>query len=104
MLRQKKKGQSSLEYVVIIVILVGAFVGIRNYLKRGMQGRLQSAIEGLGDQYDPRTADTRVQHRLSSRTNTDILAYNASGGHWTKRTDESFMREEKTGYTAVGAY
>ncbi len=114
-LRRKKKGsglaagfgqggQTSLEYAMIIIIVVGALLTIQNYMKRGIQGRWKGAVDNLGEQYDPRTADTRIRQTIVSTTNTTIVAMNTAGGFWTKRTDASVTRERKTGYTSVGAY
>lgn len=104
MLRQKKVGQTSLEYVMLAVILLGAFLAIQNYMKRGFQGRWKEAVDGLGDQYDPRTMDTTIRHTLASSTNTSIIALNTEGGYWTKRTDVSASSERKTGYSVTGGY
>ena len=102
--RRDKKGQSVLEYTVLLIVLMGAFIGIQNYMKRGVQGRWKASIDELGEQYDPRTADTNLRQTLSSSTNTQIVAMNTLGGYWTQRTDVSTSTERKTGYTSVGAY
>lgn len=52
-LRKKKKGQSTLEYAVLIIIVIGALLSIQTYIKRGVQGRLKSASDDIGDQYSP---------------------------------------------------
>ena len=101
---KNKKGQSALEYAVLLIVLMGAFIGIQNYMKRGIQGRWKASVDELGDQYDPRTADTNIRETLSSSTNTSIIALNTLGGYWTKRTDVSSSAERKTGYTSIGAY
>ena len=102
--RRNKKGQSALEYALLLIVLMGAFIGIQNYMKRGVQGRWKASVDELGDQYDPRTADTNLRQTLSSSTNTQIIALNTFGGYWTHRTDVSVSTEQKTGYTSVGAY
>lgn len=47
----QKRGQSTLEYAVLIVIIIGALLTIQTYIKRGVQGRLKSAADDIGDQY-----------------------------------------------------
>ena len=47
----QKRGQSTLEYAVLIVVIIGALLSIQVYLKRGVQGRLKSAADDIGDQY-----------------------------------------------------
>ncbi len=51
--RKRKKGQSTLEYAVLIVIIIGALLSIQFYIKRGIQGRLKSAADDIGDQFSP---------------------------------------------------
>jgi hypothetical protein len=47
----QKRGQSTLEYAVLIVVIIGALLTIQVYLKRGVQGRLKSSADDIGDQY-----------------------------------------------------
>ena len=93
-----------MEYVVLLILLMGAFLGMQNYMKRGVQGRWKASIDELGDQYDPRTADTTLRETISSSTNTSIITMNTAGGFWTKRTDVMASTERKAGVVAVGAY
>ena len=104
MLRTRRKGQSTLEYIVLIIIVLGALLAISNYFKRGLQGRWKAALDDMGDQYDPRVADSSIRHTLVQSTNTSIIALNDAGGFWTQRTDESLSTERKQGNVAVGAY
>ncbi len=48
---RKKKGQSTLEYAILIIIIIGALLSIQVYIKRGVQGRLKSAADDIGDQF-----------------------------------------------------
>ena len=57
----KKKGQSTLEYAVLIVIIIAALLAMNQYIKRGLQGRLKSATDDIGDQFSPgNTNQTKV--------------------------------------------
>jgi hypothetical protein len=49
----QKRGQSTLEYAVLIVVIIGALLTIQVYIKRGIQGRLKQASDDIGDQYSP---------------------------------------------------
>jgi len=100
----KKRGQSTIEYATLIIIVLGAFLAVQNYAKRGLQGRWKQAVDQMGDQYDPRYADTDIWHRISSNTDTAVITTNATGGYWTTRTDVSNSVETKTGYSTIGAY
>ncbi len=50
---RKIKGQSTLEFAILIVIIIGALLAIQVYIKRGIQGRLRSAADDIGDQFSP---------------------------------------------------
>ncbi len=60
----KKKGQSTLEYAVLIVIIIAALLAMNQYIKRGLQGRLKSATDDIGDQFSP--GNTNVTKTVST--------------------------------------
>ncbi len=98
------KGQSSLEYLALITIILGVFLGIGTYFKRGVQGRWKEAVDGMGDQYDPRVTNTDITERVQGFQSTVIETIPVNGGVWTMRDDNSNMLEEKFGSTTVAAY
>ena len=101
---KKNKGQTALEYTVLLIVVMGALLTAQNYVKRGIQGRWKESVDQLGDQYDPRTAETSLTQTMESNTNTVIIAMNTTEGYWTRRTDDTVTAERKEGYTSVGAY
>ena len=63
----QKRGQSTLEYAVLIVVIIGALLTIQVYIKRGVQGRLKSSADDIGDQYsDGNTNSVKTTVRNSS--------------------------------------
>ncbi len=64
----KKRGQSTLEYAVLVVIIIGALLSIQFYIKRGVQGRLKSAADDIGDQYSVGNTNVIKTTRTSSQT------------------------------------
>ena len=104
MFKLKKKAQSTTEYTVLIVIILGAFLATSDYVKRGLQGRWKTTVDDLGDQYDPRLGNTSINYTLTGNSNTSIYTINATNGFWTMREDHSNSTETKRGFIAVGAY
>jgi len=51
MLRRNSKGQSTLEYTLIIAAVVAALVAMAGYVKRGVQGRVRTSSDQIGDQF-----------------------------------------------------
>ena len=49
----KKRGQSTLEYAVLIVVIIAALVAMQVYLKRGIQGRMRESSDQIGEQFSP---------------------------------------------------
>jgi Flp pilus assembly pilin Flp len=50
-MRKNKLGQSTLEYAVIIAVVVAALLAIQIYMKRGVQGKLRESTDSIGEQY-----------------------------------------------------
>ena len=48
---RKIKGQSTLEYAMIIAVVVGGLIAMQYYMKRGIQGKLRESSDSIGEQY-----------------------------------------------------
>lgn len=57
MLIKTNKAQSTLEYALLIGVVVGVLLTMQNYLKRSMQGRMQATADELGEHYSPGETD-----------------------------------------------
>lgn len=100
MLRRHKKGQSTLEFAILIGAVVAGLIALQIYMKRGVSGKLKSGVDEIGSQYDPVaynssfTTTSNSQRRetvdISRNTNSVILA----GGE----------RSQKNGYERVNAW
>jgi hypothetical protein len=66
--KRRKKGQSTLEYAVLIVIIIGALLSIQVYIKRGIQGRLKGAADDIGDQFS--VGNTNVVKTMTTSSQT----------------------------------
>jgi Flp pilus assembly pilin Flp len=55
MLRRSASGLLSLEYAILIALIVTALLGMSLYLKRALSGRFRDAADsfGFGRQYEP---------------------------------------------------
>jgi uncharacterized protein (UPF0333 family) len=49
----RKRGQSTLEYAVLIVVIIAALIAMQVYLKRGIQGGLREKTDQIGEQFSP---------------------------------------------------
>lgn len=73
-LRRRKKGQSTLEYAILIIIIIGALLSIQVYIKRGIQGRLKGAADDIGDQFSVGNTNVVQTMTTSGRTNETFRA------------------------------
>lgn len=99
-----RKAQTSMEFMILVIIVLGALLAVGSYFKRGIQGRWKSAVDDLGDQYDPRVAETDITHRVRANGITTISTLPAPGGFWSTRQDYTNTVESKTGTMRVGGY
>ncbi len=52
---RKRTGQSTLEYALIIAVVIAALIAIQVYMRRSVTGRLRSSSDQIGDQYGVKT-------------------------------------------------
>lgn len=101
---RRKRAQSTVEYLAVITIILAVFIAIGTYFKRGIQGRWKEAVDGLGDQYDPRVTNADIMERTSGTTQVVVTTIPVNGGIRTLRDDTSDMVETKSGSMRVGAF
>ena len=104
MRRSNRRAQTTLEFSVLLIIVIAALMSMANYIGRGMAGRWRDAVEGMGDQYDPRITNSRIIERLEANSIVTIYSVpNQNNGVWTMREDYTNSITSKTGFTNVGA-
>lgn len=69
-----KKAQSTLEYAVIIAVVVAALIAMQAYMKRGLQGKFKQASDDIGEQYSPgrTTSNTAITSTVTSTENVTL--------------------------------
>lgn len=90
MLRRIRKGQSTMEYAIVIGLVIAAAVGMQIYVKRGLQGKIRDATDikasgaswMTGDQYEPNYSATTDMRQ--TREATEVAETTKGGG--LKRT------------------
>ncbi len=87
---KRNKGQSTLEYAVLIIIIIGALLSIQVYIKRGIQGRLKSATDDIGDQFSP--GNTYV-NKTKTTSGRELQSSTQISGSRTQLLNEEITRE-----------
>ena len=101
MRKLNKRAQSSLEYTILIIVLLGAMIAVQFYIKRGLQGRWKAAVDDLGDQYDPRVTNSCVKDISFTDSVTYIQSVNLSNQFFTSKIDISDSIGRKLGADGV---
>ncbi|MBF0511594.1 MAG: hypothetical protein HQL13_04605 [Candidatus Omnitrophica bacterium] len=91
----KKRGQSTLEYAILIVVIIGALLAIQTYIKRGIQGRLKSSADDIGDQYsEGNTNSVKITKKVSNTQetfNAGVSSTNIIGQELTNTVSNSVI-------------
>lgn len=77
----KRKGQSTLEYALIIAVVVAGLLLMQHYVRRGYAGRLKQASDDMGEQYDPTAYSGNFAINQHSRTNQTVAAGESTTNH-----------------------
>lgn len=94
---KNKRGQTTLEYAVLVIIIIGALLTIQTYVKRGVQGRLKSSADDIGDQFSPGNTNA-LKTTLTKSVTVEALA---AGQTTSTITSESTNTQEKSQITNV---
>jgi uncharacterized protein (UPF0333 family) len=84
----KSKGQSTLEYAVLIAVVVGALLAMQIYMKRGIQGKLRQSTDQVGEQFE---ANATNFDRTTTHTGTTVQT--VSRGQTTSTTQNDIRNE-----------
>ena len=90
---RKIKGQSTLEYAVLIIIIIGALLSIQVYIKRGIQGRMKSASDDIGDQYSPGNTNI-LKTTITASSTLDTFAKGVTQSKLTSPETTTTIRKQ----------
>ncbi len=88
--RLNKRAQSTLEYALLIGVIVAGLIAMQMYLKRGYQGKLRESSDQIGDQYSPEHTTSKTSITKESTTQETVQ---------NKVTRTEFVEPEKTNQT-----
>ena len=84
--RADHTGQTTLEYAVVIVVIVAALLAMALYMKRGTMGKLRDSTDSLGGQFSPLNFKSSITVSSSGATSETSKA---DGEMVTTNTAES---------------
>lgn len=89
----QNKAQSTLEYAILIGVIVAALLAMQVYLKRGYQGKMKDSADSMGSQFSP--GQTTATYNTHSFTNSQEVVESAN------RTTTTHIRQQTSNRTAT---
>jgi uncharacterized protein (UPF0333 family) len=74
-----KRGQTALEYAVVIICVVGALIAMREYMTRSIQGRMRAVADDIGPQYAPDDTSGDVTITYNHQSDTTVNTTDLDG-------------------------
>jgi uncharacterized protein (UPF0333 family) len=94
----RRKGQSTLEYAVLIAVVVGALLAMQIYMKRGIQGKLRQSADQIGEQYSAgHTTSNYVTEQVGDMVTTENFGVEAEGVSRYQVTTPATIKRSATG-------
>jgi hypothetical protein len=85
---KRHKGQSTLEYALIIAVVVGALLAMQVYFKRGVQGKLRESTDDIGNQYSAGNVQAKyITTQTGSKVTKESVGTTEAGGEGVTRTE-----------------
>jgi hypothetical protein len=81
---KKMKAQSTLEYAIIIAVVVAGMVAMQVYLRRGISGKMRTSADSIGDQFDPATSTGSFSTNSTSSSNEVVETTGVTGTNMTQ--------------------
>lgn len=86
--RKALLGQSTLEYAILVVVVIMALIAIQAYLKRSIEGRQREAADQIGEQFSTEHTTYNYQTQTYAAINEEEDAYSTTStikDQWTSR-------------------
>ena len=91
----KRNAQSAIEYSVLLMLVIAVFLGMQQYIKRGLQGRWKDAVDDIGVQYHPIKTTGEIVHRVWTNSRTEITTERVDNEINTYRWDTSNVKDQR---------
>ncbi len=99
-----RKAQSTLEYAIVIVVMVAALISMQIYLKRAVQGRIRQTADDLGLQYDPNATTGTIEITSDSLIQINTTTEEVDNKSvTTSKTNIIYQTDGRSGSENIGA-
>lgn len=99
-----RKAQSTLEYAIIISVVIAGLLVINTYMKKGFMGRMRESTDQIGKQFDPSLGFTNAWKATSSGNTVTVESRNVGDGSTTSAitSSETITKEEHDKFGSAG--
>ena len=94
-----RNGQSTMEFALLIAVLVAALIAIQIFMKRGIMGKLRENTEQIGAQFEPHSATWNYTTKINGTQNEGLT----SAGVQTTTYTGNGVTQIKTGSEGIDA-
>lgn len=95
-----RNGQSTLEYAVLIGVIVAGLVGMQVYIKRGFQGKLKESADSMGSQFSPGETVSNYTTKSGTSSSESTTTAGSSTTLITSQTNNRTGQEQVSGFNA----
>jgi len=92
----RNKAQTTLEYAILIGVIVAGLIAMQVYLKRGYQGKLRESADNMGQQFSPGYTTNKYTVINKSKSTEEL-----KNRETTSTINEGDQESKKSGYEEV---
>ena len=93
MQRAHVRGQSTIEFALLIVVVIAALVAMQIYLRNALQGKLRQSSDQIGSQWDADQGEYTITSSASSKRKQTVTTAGVSTD--TTTADDTQTRDVK---------
>lgn len=97
-----RRGQSTLEYALIIAVVIAGLLMMQYYVKRGYSGKLRSSADDMGEQFDPATYRANYSIEKTSRAHETVEDRQTQTEQLQEKVDRKTINSETQGGWTAG--
>jgi len=82
-----RKGQSILEYSILLAVVIAVLLIMQSFVKRGYQGSLKSSADKMGEQFSASSTTIKEKQEMAGAKNvvTEVATTDAVMGQFTNQ-------------------
>ena len=105
---RKKKGQSILEYAILVGVIIAVIIAIQLYIKRAVQGNLKARSDAIGDQFTTAanyaTENIQQTARREAYQTDAVVGTEVSRSEIVAAADGQAVKAQVAGYSKAANY